>query len=1000
MQMNWRAWIPVALILAVTAFTYRPAFAQHTVQNLSVFHHSLAPWTTTGSAWGLVNTPRPGPLQPGPRPESQAGGEAATGTIRSPNFVVTGDLIQFLANGWDGHAGHRGFNAYFLKRASDGKILRRAVPPQQDGFVPVYWLVSGLKGQTVYFEAVDHDNNHNGTGPGFAWLGFADLQMSEMNIPASKSRLFAVPLASVKNARQGPAMRGYRQSNGVPFILTHRVLVKSEGTVKIPLNQQVHRLYLAGFTGTWDNGEPVWGNPNNWRDIIFIGDRMGTLVLDYADGHSVRYPLIYGYSAWWYAPLEQAPEPFASSKAARRVLDHALALRPTGFGAKGAYMGVIVPRPGKIKDIRIEDNPKKAGVPIISGITAEITGSSPPGWLRLPHNRPTAAETRWIKTHPLQANANRLPAVQAALRHLRGLLYTTPRDIPSHLPISIPADYRGPRVRFRGTVYADILTSVFYNDVQDILNKIGRNGMYHTSTPGAPEWLYTGIGTWQNHAGAYASMSWGRDLGRSLQEITELGFVKQANPVADYCFREARLWAQEPSLVYKGAQLWKPDEGAWGAGSREPSLPPGGIQLPPHWCRIINMPSPHLGQGVFENDAQGLIMLFTYKLWQREPHPNAWMHKHWKDILAAGNWIGWQLDHPAISGSDDGVLQTDSECAGGIGHAKYADVLCEQALRAYATMAASIGQTAVAKRWQATADHLFKGIEKVYFTTGRWGPTWTLLPAGWPNRSTNLGPLITMADRRGFAPHNNIPGWHIRDLNAYRRILSSYHPFGFYGTAMGYGQGFVTQAALLLDRMRDATTMLNWLAKAIYYPGNYPGNNPYITPEGCQVQRHGLYWHRTGDLGNGVQEGETIKTLRLVIGVDDNWPKHTQLIPRLPIGWSDISVKDYPLLTVGGNGRRVIRHISYHLRRHGNKLALNFESDKSVALMNVRLGPFADSTLRAEIDGHPVEQGRLRVRRSGDSCWVWLPPMRSVERFQVKVWGKPPVLGNGRSGRW
>lgn len=50
MQMNWRAWIPVALIMAVTPFTYRAAFAQHTVQNLSVFHHGLAPWTITGSA--------------------------------------------------------------------------------------------------------------------------------------------------------------------------------------------------------------------------------------------------------------------------------------------------------------------------------------------------------------------------------------------------------------------------------------------------------------------------------------------------------------------------------------------------------------------------------------------------------------------------------------------------------------------------------------------------------------------------------------------------------------------------------------------------------------------------------------------------------------------------------------------------------------------------------------------------------------------------------------
>ncbi len=836
----------------------------------------------------------------------------------------------------------------------------------------------------------------------------------EMDVPASKSRLYAVPLSSAKNARQGSLMRGYHQSDGVPFVLTHRVMVKSGGSVKIPLNQHVRKLYLAGFTGTWDNGEPVWGNPNGWRHIIFIGDRMGTLALDYADGHTVRYPLIYGYSAWWYAPLEQAPEPFASSKAARRVLHHALALRPTGFGAASAYMGVIVPLPGKIKDIRIEDNPKKAGVPIISGITAEITGPPPSNWLRLPYNRPTAAEARWINTHPLEPNADRLPAVQAALRHLRGLLYTTPRDFPSHLPISVPTDYRGPRVRFRGSVYADILTSVFYNDVQDILNKIGRNGIYHTSTPGAPEWLYTGIGTWRKHAGAYARMSWGRDLGRSLQEITELGFLKRANRVADYCFREARLWTQESSLIYKGAQIWPPGFGAWKiatlkigayAGTRiwqpsldlrEPSLPSQGVQLPSHWCRIINIPSPALGTGVFENDAQGLIMLFTYKLWQRQPHPNTWMHKHWKDILAAGNWIGWQLDHPAISGSDDGVLQTDSECAGGIGHAKYADVLCEQALRAYAAMAASIGQTAVATRWQATADRLFQAIEKVYFTKGRWGPTWTLVPAGWPNRSTNMGPLITMADRRGFAPHDNIPGWHIRDLNAYRRLVSSYHPFGFYGTAMGYGQGFVTQAALLLDRMRDATTMLNWFAKTIYYPGY----KPYITPEGCQVQRHGLYWHRTGDLGNGVQEGETVKTLRLVIGVDDSHPGHSQLIPRLPIGWTEIHIGNYPLLTTADNGRRVLRHISYDLQRHGNKLTLVFKSAKPVAMMSVRLGPFANSTIRAEVDGHSVASARLRVRQSGDSYWVWLPTMRAVTRFRAEVWGQFPTLGNGRSGHW
>ena len=40
---------------------------------------------------------------------------------------------------------------------------------------------------------------------------------------------------------------------------------------------------------------------------------------------------------------------------------------------------------------------------------------------------------------------------------------------------------------------------------------------------------------------------------------------------------------------------------------------------------------------------------------------------------------------------------------------------------------------------------------------------------------------------------------------AYQRLIDTYKPFGFYGQAMGYGQGLVTQAALLLDRMHDAT---------------------------------------------------------------------------------------------------------------------------------------------------------------------------------------------------
>ena len=105
-------------------------------------------------------------------------------------------------------------------------------------------------------------------------------------------------------------------------------------------------------------------------------------------------------------------------------------------------------------------------------------------------------------------------------------------------------------------------------------------------------------------------------------------------------------------------------------------------------------------------------------------------------------------------------------------------------------------------------------------------------------------------------------------FHTYQRLIDSYHPFGFYGCAMGYGQGFVTQAALLLDRMKDATSMLHWTAREVFDPEIHS----FVVPEGSQVDSSGRYMFRTGDHGNGVQEAEIVKMFRLLIGVDDNQP--------------------------------------------------------------------------------------------------------------------------------
>ena len=92
--------------------------------------------------------------------------------------------------------------------------------------------------------------------------------------------------------------------------------------------------------------------------------------------------------------------------------------------------------------------------------------------------------------------------------------------------------------------------------------------------------------------------------------------------------------------------------------------------------------------------------------------------------------------------------------------------------------------------------------------------------------------------------------------------------------------------------MNDAGVMLDWMARQIYDPRR----GMFIAPEGCEIDPSGKYWYRVGDLGNGVQEGEIIKTLRIVIGVDDTRPERLRLLPRLPAGWNIIAIENYPIV--------------------------------------------------------------------------------------------------------
>lgn len=746
--------------------------------------------------------------------------------------------------------------------------------------------------------------------------------------PASGNYL-ALPLTA-KAARHPKIQDRY----GVPFV-QGTLNFSSNAPATVPIGGQVKRIFLLGMT------EPpnihCWMDPRDYSIRFFIGDELGDIRLNYADGSTETYPLVLGESIWWGQAFYQYPEPFPTDARLRQALAAALRVYPPTPVKDGRYVAVITAKPVPLQSITFTSSPAKQAVPVIDGITVEPDSTNEiSGAIAAPAGNEPAEFERFIRKHSLCSAGELDGPVQSALAALHQALYSSDENY-SRGPVKrvTPPGYAGPGVSFAGDRTAQVLENAFRCNVQDIFAKLDTDGMYHTSTAGAISWNGAGFGTFRTNAGTYYATSWCRDMGRSLQELTELGYTNDARLCADYCLRTARLWED---IKYKGQVL------------------------PPHWGRIANRPQ---NAPPFENDGHGLVSLFLYKLWQRLPDRDDWLRARWPDVQAAGDWILWQFDHPEISGATNGVLHTTGESAAGNGYSVYADYACMNALLGLSQMADAIGQTQAAERWRARAEKMRRAMADQYMIEDpKYGRVWTLADAGWPGKGTVLGPEMLLADYSGFAPEDDNPDWRPVNEAAYQRMIDTYQPFGFCGQAMGYGQGFMTESALLLDRMQDATKMLDWTAKQIYDPRF----GCFIVPEGVQVDPTGKFWYRAGDLGNGVQEAEIIKTLRLVIGVDDTRPDRLRFFPRLPYGWNTTTVSDYPALC-GQEGKVQLAHLDYRLKRAADGMSLTISADRELGPVPMRLGPFDRPPVLADIRVNGKCPAATR-EHSGDSWWV------------------------------
>lgn len=755
--------------------------------------------------------------------------------------------------------------------------------------------------------------------------------------PKIHDRFFALPI--VKSDAAG----GMIYKNGVPFIETawHS---PANGLLAVNVGIAAKKIYLLGMTET--QRPSAWSSPLTYAARYIVGDALGQIRLDYVDGTTQEYPLILGESVWWGLPFEQTQGPFPNDARLRSAYERMSRLYPAAPTEDGNYVAVISPRDAPIERIEITDSPTKQGSVAIAGITVEASPEAViPGATRIPANEFTPEFEKFVAEKSLRLSGTDESQAQARLRDFSDVFYSTAADLKGPIVPKIPSEYAGPRVTFRGSNVAVILQNSFYANVEDMLDKVDLDGTYHTSTRNALSWAGDPrsaggeFGTFREDVGVYYAQAWSRDLGRSMQELTELGFVDRASRTADFAFRSAQTWAKNPSLTYKGSPL------------------------PPHWSRVIDHPD--FAQP-FENDGHGLISLFIYKLWLRMPDRDTWLRGHWADVKAAGDWIPWQFEHADITDARDGVLYTTGESAAGKGYSVYPDAVCMTALEALALMADSIGEKESAKLWRDRSETMRQAIPAKYLTSdSKYGRVWTLQDAGWPNQSTVLGPLIFLADYRGFAPQDDDPAWRAANEAAYQRLVDSYKPFGFYGWAMGYGQGFVTQAALLLDRMKDVTPMLEWTARETYYPKIAS----YVVPEGVQLDPTGAYVFRTGDQGNGVQEAEIVKLYRILIGVDDNEPQRLRVMPRLPYGWTEIAVAKYPAL-VSRNGKAETALLHYDLRRTLGRMSLKISADRLLGSVAMRLGPFEKQPQAVDVTVNGEHPAEAKVEQSGDSWWV------------------------------
>ncbi len=732
----------------------------------------------------------------------------------------------------------------------------------------------------------------------------------------------------------------------------------------IPVGLSAEMLYFSGMTNGWyDYGVAHWVEHPEIKDKrddqVYIGVKIGDIKIVYQNGQQDDIPLIMGVTTWWVAQWAYGPthnyklpinEPFVSNPAYAKTLSECLLVNQSDsvINQDNQYCFLylsVKPKKDIIKEIQIIDNPDKRGSPMISGITLL--------------NPSLKDKLHWfgkcqveVKDIQVQYDVNKGTDFSSKVRRLSQILYTHESDLPHHIePLSFPQNMHVTQIHFTANVvngvdYAQMLNNIWVSNLMNIDQKVERQTGFLQEDCKDCQWYggYSGIGTFKE-CGIYFNHAYARTADHlATIALRNIDDTQRNTKYVDFVDKWLYYYRHDHNLA-NGPENRRVDTVFYPADA------------PPHWAMEINQiadwPVINELSGDEEMDGHGCTMISRWYAWRingapidnwlTSPRKDVYGKSRWQSTADAANFVCWLMDYTAQD-----VIWSEGEidCWGMNGtltpgmsaketnrkkilqayeHADmyelYPSFACMIALECSSQIARSLGKIQQANKWEKYALRISnKLIARLTFNTPQ-GRIWRVCKNSvWPAYMESLCEAYLSIYHEGLDK-----SWWNQEFSQITentfKVRAAQKPHYAQVLGMGYGQGWLTHSALVLDQMDIAGKCLVNIAKY-----SYDKNTDFVSdkvnwkrwmwliPEGTNILPDSS-WYRIGDLTNGANQGPCIHAIELCAGLDDIDPLHIKILPRIPSPLTAIEVKNLYAMIPSKNGLQKIS-INYSFKKN------------------------------------------------------------------------------------